>query len=235
MATVKELQKDFRRLAEDGNLFHAYLFFGPGAGGGFAEDFAAFLETGKWEKSKTPLVDFAKCGGGIDDVRAAIKFLWQKPLKSPRKTLLAENSDQLTPEAQNAFLKIAEEPPVHALIILSVKNPDSLLPTLVSRFQKIYIHNTNDTNNGTNDANAIAKKFIQENERGRKEIIKELLESGSDLENFVTGIIAALRKDEIKNWKILKELLKRWTLMNQFNTNKKLQLEAALLQLGNNG
>jgi radical SAM superfamily enzyme with C-terminal helix-hairpin-helix motif len=62
-------------------------------------------------------------------------------------------------------------------------------------------------------------------------MIKEVVEDKEDLENFVIGLIAELRKDKIKNWKIIKELLNRWTLINQFNVNKRLQLEAVLLEL----
>ena len=39
----------------------------------------------------------------------------------------------MTEEAQNALLKMAEEPPSNTLIILCCERPSQLIPTLVSR------------------------------------------------------------------------------------------------------
>ena len=64
--------------------------------------------------------------------------------------------------------------------------------------------------------------------REKSEIIKSVIESELT-EQFVTLLIAELRRDLSVNWPVLKQLARRWQVMNQFNTNKKLQLEAALL------
>lgn len=68
----------------------------------------------------------------------------------------------------------------------------------------------------------------------KKEIIKNLVdeekENSGMIEEFVTSLIAELRKDPIKNYQMLKNILERWTLINQFNVNKRLQLEAALIE-----
>lgn len=49
------------------------------------------------------------------------------------------DAQNMTRDAQNSFLKILEEPPYYARIILFVKNIYGLLPTIVSRCKKTYI------------------------------------------------------------------------------------------------
>lgn len=70
----------------------------------------------------------------VDHVRAIIEDA--ATLNSPRMYLI-KNAESMTMAAQNALLKIAEEPPKNAYIILTVKSVDSVLPTIRSR-AKIY-------------------------------------------------------------------------------------------------
>ena len=44
----------------------------------------------------------------------------------------------LTTEAQNALLRITEEPPASSLIIFISSDPESFLPTILSRIEKVY-------------------------------------------------------------------------------------------------
>ena len=241
MAFATELKKDFKRLADQGGLSHGYLFFGHESAPekiAFAKELAGYLENKKWRLPEKVLIDAQFINAfeesGIDVVRNASQFLWQKPVLSPRRTLVIDNADNLTPAAQNAILKISEEPPAHALIILLLRNQEILLPALQSRFQKIYVHGKSQIPNPKSETNSKIpniKTFLNSNLTRRKELIKEIVEGDEGLENFVAGLIAELRKDKIKNYQTLKELLKRWTLINQFNVNKRLQLETALLEL----
>jgi DNA polymerase III delta prime subunit len=57
---------------------------------------------------------------------------------SPRRTLILDEVEFLTTEAQNALLKITEEPPASSLIIFISSDPESLLPTIMSRIEKVY-------------------------------------------------------------------------------------------------
>lgn len=231
MALATELKKDFKKLADTGRLGQGYLFFGHESALeklGFARELANYLENKKWALSERILIDAQFTDtlkeSGIDAMRSASQFLWQKPALSSRRTLVIDRADNLTLPAQNAILKISEEPPSHALIVLLVRNPESLLPALTSRFQKIYVHGENKRPDSKS-----AEIFLKAPVAKRKELLKEIVEDKAELENFITGLIVELRRDKIKNWKTLKEILNRWTLINQFNVNKKLQLEAALL------
>lgn len=254
MAFAEELKKDFQKLIAKSNLAHGYILFGfdcrsLGEGDSFddkfvfARELANFLETNRWRTNLNILLDAsilnAQEDGGIDLVRSASQFLWQKPAVSQKRTLIIDKADNLTLPAQNAILKISEEPPPHALIILIVRDPEVLLPAVVSRFQKIYISGQNNANPRVhaNTANELAGKFLKAGAAQRKQILKDLLEDISEevlekkaLDDFVAGLIAELHKDKMKNWQVLKELLHRWSLINQFNVNRRLQLEAALLE-----
>jgi len=46
------------------------------------------------------------------------------------------------------------------------------------------------------------------------------------LPEFVKLVMAELDRDPVKNYQPLKALLTYWMNINQYNTNKKLQLEA---------
>ena len=90
MSSIAELKKDFQRLLKSGNLAHGYILFGHGSEENrldFVKEFVNHLETGKWEIGERTLSDSfitdARIEGGIDLVRSASKFLWQKPALSP--------------------------------------------------------------------------------------------------------------------------------------------------------
>lgn len=68
---------------------------------------------------------------GITAVRLWQSFL-NKTAKVPR-VLVINNAHKLSVEAQNALLKILEEPPANSQIILEALSPATMLPTIVSR------------------------------------------------------------------------------------------------------
>ena len=75
----------------------------------------------------------------VDDVRSAMTFLALKTTL-PCKILVISLAEQMNPNAQNALLKTLEEPFEKTLIFLLSENPAKLLPTILSRCQKIYLH-----------------------------------------------------------------------------------------------
>ncbi len=68
----------------------------------------------------------------ILDIRRFLRDISERPYEWKALYLLRD-FDEATPEAMNATLKILEEPPPYAIIILIVKNPESLLETIRSR------------------------------------------------------------------------------------------------------
>ena len=139
---------DLTKLVARGRLSHSYIFWGPERIGKrtVAHAFGNFLENGKFEKIREGgiLKDAvlvspdAERKIGIDAIRELQYFLWQKPVESPRRLAIIDHGERLTPQAQDALLKIAENPPASSLLILVVTNPERITQTLASRFQALY-------------------------------------------------------------------------------------------------
>lgn len=56
------------------------------------------------------------------------------------KVLIIARAETMNPEAANRLLKTLEEPPEGTLLILTSSNPSALLPTIVSRCQRVAFH-----------------------------------------------------------------------------------------------
>jgi replication-associated recombination protein RarA len=142
----RAILEDLKVLSERDNLAHGYIFYGPAMVGKrtAAREFAESLEKKDASHSEMILSDFMLIEPGennsigIDAIREIKNFLWQKPNMSSRRTLVIDNADLLTTEAQNALLKITEEPPISSLLILITSDIESILPTITSRLPKIY-------------------------------------------------------------------------------------------------
>ncbi len=86
------------------------------------------------EREKTP------SSLGIELVKNLQKKIFLKPLKSTHKIIVLNNAELLTTPAQNALLKIMEEPPENTFIILHTFNLNLLLPTIQSRCSIINLY-----------------------------------------------------------------------------------------------
>lgn len=75
----------------------------------------------------------------IARVRFLKNFLSQKPYNHQSKIVFIPDADNLNPESQNALLKTLEEPGKNNYLILTTTKPQLLLPTIISRCQKIKI------------------------------------------------------------------------------------------------
>lgn len=73
----------------------------------------------------------------IENVRDAQKELTLFPYQGKYKVLIINNAHRMTEEAQNALLKILEEPNTTSVIILVTSEENKILSTLKSRCQKI--------------------------------------------------------------------------------------------------
>lgn len=70
---------------------------------------------------------------GVDISRQMINMALTKPLYSRRKIILIEDGDLLNAPAQNALLKVLEEPPEYAVFIIVCETADNILETVRSR------------------------------------------------------------------------------------------------------
>ncbi len=70
---------------------------------------------------------------GADEIRSIISDVYTRPFKSSKKVYIIEEGDALTASAQNAMLKVLEEPPEYAVFIICISNAELILPTVRSR------------------------------------------------------------------------------------------------------
>ncbi len=223
------LISDFKKLLARGRLGHAYLFWGDSnAIEKFGEQILALTDQGQKIYIDGKIVGVEGKTIGIDEVREIIQFLYSKPLRASHKTVLINQADRLSLEAQNALLKILEEPPGHALIIMSVRDKGVLIEALLSRMQCMYMP-YNDEAPSAEYMN-IAARLLRGGPAERKAAIAKLIEDEIALESVVHALLVEYRKDPVKNNALMKSITMRWAKMSQYNTNKKLQLEAMFIE-----
>ena len=69
----------------------------------------------------------------VDMIRELSREIFMLPTISKRKVFIIDDADSMNEQAQNALLKVLEEPPEYATIILIVSNKEKLLNTIKSR------------------------------------------------------------------------------------------------------
>lgn len=154
---VDQLQAE----ADSGRLAHAYVFVGP-AGVGRATtaralfralncqrpaEGAACGECGSCRRTAAgahedlivlePPSDAASSQIKVEAVREAIRATGFAPFAGGVRMILIRRAENLNPASGNALLKTLEEPPPGNILVLTVGDPQELLPTLVSRCRKV--------------------------------------------------------------------------------------------------
>ncbi len=187
-----------KKSAELNRLPHALLFYGQEGLGkkALAIEFSKFL-IGKISPPDFILIEpeaetaFAKASASqgiqIAQIRKLIRKLSFKPYLADFKIAVLNNAHLMTQEAQNCFLKFLEEPKGETILILVTAYPSLLLPTIISRVQKVRFFPT--------------KSFEVKN---KEELISDLIKiSGSDL----VSRFQYAKNISIEN---LKEILDTW-------------------------
>ena len=75
----------------------------------------------------------------VDQIRAVAKDSVVLPNEARAKIYVFPEADTLNASAQNALLKLLEEPPTKTNFILVTEQPDMLLSTILSRVQQVSI------------------------------------------------------------------------------------------------
>ena len=73
----------------------------------------------------------------IEQIREFNRSINFKPVLGKYRITIINRAEMMTEEAANSFLKTLEEPPPGNIIVLKVIDPLDLLPTIISRCQKI--------------------------------------------------------------------------------------------------
>ena len=171
-----------RELAAKDRLSHAWLLLGED--GKAREDLAlytakALLCAGPGEKPCGTCVHCRKVEKGIhpdlirlerdpdrreipvDKVRALRQEAWVAPNEAARKVFLIPEADAMNANAQNALLKVLEEPPASAAFLLLGKTAGAFLPTVRSRCLTLRVTSEEDAAGASDGAAQLAEAFLR--------------------------------------------------------------------------
>lgn len=134
-------------------------------------------------------------------------------------------------EAQNTFLKALEEPPHQVQFILTTNNPNSLLPTIRSRTKIINLSNQPALELDKNIENALLALVKEKklNILSNNKFISKTKEDGLKiLDQIILFFKNRLTSDKNSSL-ILKEILKKKSLMESNNLNPQLTIDHILI------
>lgn len=177
-------------------------------------------------------------GGRIDQIRQLQHQLQLKSYHSQMRLAVIDQAEKLTIPAQNALLKLLEEPPAHAIIILASPTADLLLPTVVSRCQIIKLRASPDRldetayDSGLMILDSILKARVGE----RMKIATEISASREKAIEFCQNqlfiwrnkIKKTLNEKQQQSWVQTIRRLQRALLLLEANVNPKLVIENLL-------
>ncbi|MCL2401582.1 MAG: hypothetical protein FWC90_02945 [Oscillospiraceae bacterium] len=96
----------------------------------------------------------------VGQVREARRDAYIMPNEAARKVYIISPADTMNTSAQNALLKVLEDPPPHAVLILKTDSPQALLPTVRSRC--VTLRSVPEFNEAENsEAEAMADDFFE--------------------------------------------------------------------------
>lgn len=125
----------------------------------------------------------------VDQIRELRAEAFVKPHSAEHRVFIIEDASKMNPQAQNALLKVLEEPPKNVIFILLVPSKTMLLDTIISRCVLLSLLSTKSDDNAHIDT---ANKFI------------DLLLSGSEYE--MLALLTPLEKSRSEAEAFLKTL-----------------------------
>lgn len=209
-------KKLFSEVIKNDNFSHAYLFSGQEMIGKktFALELAnkmlgdTAIEYSDAQFLNNPdilFIDAINSESGqtiaIEEVRRIKKFIFRSPYVGKYKFIIINDAHLMTTEAQNALLKVLEEPNASSVLILISANSESLLPTIFSRCQEIkfFPHKKEVIDSILTDVklSKINKEFLAVFVDGRIGLIKQIIdkESFDEVEDAVKKIMHLIKAD----------------------------------------
>ena len=163
---------------------------------------------------------------GIAQIKQLIKHLSTKPFGQTAKSVIIFNGNNISPDAQNALLKILEEPPGDSVILIGVDSETKLLPTVLSRCLVFSFQSSAVSNQPEFDLDQILNASIEER--------FDTVEKASDKEKLLNNLIESYRKKVLTgeaNTEFLEELLSA-KIWKESNVNARTILEYLMLKIG---
>lgn len=127
----KSVVDSVNKMAEAGKIPHAILLHGPSGCGKttIARIIKGLLDCSDHDFDEVNCANFR----GIDKVREIQARVGMSPLGGSTRVWLIDECHRLTGEAQDAFLKLLEDPPKHVYFLLATTDPKKLTATVRNR------------------------------------------------------------------------------------------------------
>ncbi len=155
-ALQEDVLKKLAAASSRGRLSHAYLLVGPankldlalfmaqticctGQGDYPCGDCRSCRRIQSYSHPDVTLWFWEQIGKQIDEVRLIQSEAALAPREAPRRIYILADAHRMNSASANCLLKTLEEAPGHAMFILMAPNVFTLLPTIVSRCQKLYV------------------------------------------------------------------------------------------------
>ena len=176
---------------------------------------------------------------GIPDVRNIQKSILLKPFRGKTKAVVIEAYENITIEAQNALLKVLEEPPANTLIIISTSSKELILPTIISRCKVIELEEK-EVSLGNEDISSLNDflNIILSGKAGDKLKIAEVIAKNKEstvlwLEKMAVFVRSKLtdNSNDLKYLNFLKKLQKTYKAIKSTNVSQRTALENLFLSL----
>lgn len=129
----EKLKNFFKKELEHGNLSYGYILEGDKFMGKsyIARNIADEITIPIYINEVLPGEDRKLLQ--VEDIRALREDAYSQTFSNQKKVYIIPNADAMTVSAQNAFLKVLEEPPQECVFILLAVNRQNLLETIRSR------------------------------------------------------------------------------------------------------
>jgi len=164
----------------------------------------------------------------IDHARALKSLHEILPVNATGKRIFIIAPNDITTEAQNALLKLLEEPAHYAHFFLIVPSAHILLPTVISRLSFIDCQSENDP-----DSQSLAEKFLKLSLSQRLEFAKNMVDDITDKKRpkqdivlFLNAVQAIIYRE--KGVKKGFEEMKSLELVRKYSTDRSPSLKMLL-------
>jgi DNA polymerase III delta prime subunit len=175
---------------------------------------------------------------GIEDVRNIQKAILLKPFRGKTKAVVINVYENITTEAQNALLKILEEPPANTIIIIAAAKKELFLPTIISRCKVIVLQEkeiklTQDSAQFNDHLNILLNGKIGDKLKIAQDVAKNKEDVAIWLEKMAIFVRNKQTSDEnnLKYLQFLKELQIAYKNIKSTNVSPRTTLENLFLSL----
>lgn len=130
---------------------------------------------------------------GIDEARLLKEFSGRKILQEGGKKIAVIEADSITDQAQNALLKIFEEPSPNTHFFIIGRSSKNLIPTLASRVARV---RSKGLSGKTGEKESLAEEFIRVSRMERIALVKKFSQEIKDEKRTKADAVALLHEIE---------------------------------------